>query len=829
MLVAEQRCGQNTHNRPWSVALRNAGLTLRYWLLRLKEHRCGQQLTSSLTTLRLKVSTISDSGDTSISYILSHLREARANHCKVKCDARANRDDHLQSLATQEAARHHQVEAHVLQRILTAERQKAIFHKLNHVLQRNQSNSLTYLKVPAAACQPGSNMPIPGLDNYPTTSDHWIPIDTKDALEAHLIARNNTHYRQANCTPFGNTPRGTHLGYHGTSVAADSILDGTYSFRLDELTAEAQAYLQALRHPDSNLPPSDRRPTISTAMSIEDLVAGFSKWPESTSTSPSGRHLGHYHALLYDSPVDTGNVPDDDPEPRPLFRILQRMINIPFLTWLPPKCWLCATSVCIEKEPNNPSTDKIRIIHLFEADLNFIWKLIWGKRLVHRAENDNLYPEEQYGSRPGRSASSAVLSKVLIAEYCRASRLNLGWLDNDCTANYDRIVCSLSSIACQRLGLPKRAEELHNNTLLHMRYTIKTGSGLSDTTYGSEPASPVQGQGQGAGNAPSCWGAISTPIWAALQKVCPYRFTCQSADKQSTVELQGVGFVDDATNFLNDLNCPPMDEVTLSHSLQSLAQSWERLLYTTGGALKPQKCFYYLLLWDWANGFPILRSKQKCSSTLSITDSNTNAQVTLEMKGPCESTRTLGIRISPSRDQSAEIHWLTQKSATFARLIRKGHLTRTEARQAYRTIFIPSITYSLGVTAISPSDAYDIQKPALAAFLSAQGINHNMDRAVVFGPESAGGLNLRCLYTEQGCLQIENLLGHLWLEDRIGHQIYNTLSILQFTAGTSGSILSNPNPLLPHLPSGWITSICDFLRHIGGKIIIPGSLQLSCI
>ena len=234
-----------------------------------------------------------------------------------------------------------------------------------------------------------------------------------------------------------------------------------------------------------------------------------------------------------------------------------------------------------------------------------------------------------------------------------------------------------------------------------MRYHIKTGSGISDTTYGSEPHNPVQGQGQGAGNAPSCWGALSTSIWSALPRVYPHRFTCQSADKQSTVQFQGVGFVDDATHFINDFGTNTMDEATLSVSLQSLAQSWECLLHTTGGALKPQKCFYYLMLWDWANGFPILRSKQKCHSSLSITDSTTNSTVTLEMKAPCESACTLGIRISPGGDQVAETQWLTQKSETFARLLRKGHLTRVEARQAYRSIYIPSITYSLGVTSIS--------------------------------------------------------------------------------------------------------------------------------
>jgi len=298
----------------------------------LKEYRCSQLLTTSLVSLRSKVPTITDTGDPTISYILLNLHKARIDHRNAKHNAREHRDDHLESLATQEAARHHQKAAHVLRRILATEHQKTIFQKLNHVLQRRQPRGLPFLKVPAEAYQPGSHRPIDGLESYPTTSDNWITLDNQDDIEAHPIARNNTHYRQANNTPFGNTPRGTHLAYLGTTDIADSILDGSYSFHLDELTEEAKAYLAALRHPDHNLSPADHRPCISTHISLDDLANGFSKWPEATSTSPSSRHLGHYRALLYDFNVDTADAAADDLEQCPLLRILHRMINIPILT-----------------------------------------------------------------------------------------------------------------------------------------------------------------------------------------------------------------------------------------------------------------------------------------------------------------------------------------------------------------------------------------------------------------------------------------------------------------------------------------------------------------
>jgi len=36
--------------------------------------------------------------------------------------------------------------------------------------------------------------------------------------------------------------------------------------------------------------------------------------------------------------------------------------------------------------------------------------------------------------------------------------------------------------------------------------------------------------------------------------------------------------------------------------LQHNAQIWERLLYSSGGALNLKKCFWYLVFWKWKDG-----------------------------------------------------------------------------------------------------------------------------------------------------------------------------------------------------------------------------------
>jgi hypothetical protein len=54
----------------------------------------------------------------------------------------------------------------------------------------------------------------------------------------------------------------------------------------------------------------------------------------------------------------------------------------------------------IEKDPGNPRIERLRVIHLFEADYNLSLKMLWGKRLVYQGEDNNCFGKQKHGSRP---------------------------------------------------------------------------------------------------------------------------------------------------------------------------------------------------------------------------------------------------------------------------------------------------------------------------------------------------------------------------------------------------------------------------------------------
>jgi hypothetical protein len=159
-------------------------------------------------------------------------------------------------------------------------------------------------------------------------------------------------------------------------------------------------------------------------------------------------------------------------------------------------------------------------------------------RCTHRKKIE-AYPDAQYRSRPGRSALDAATVKILSLETSKISFNVILLADNDA---YDRIISPISSIACQSTGMPAEAEQIHTSVLLNTKYRLKTSYGITTNHYAGNNTNPLQGQGQGSGNSPACWNAVSSPMWKALEKLSPLRFTTTTPDQATTTSTQGVAF-----------------------------------------------------------------------------------------------------------------------------------------------------------------------------------------------------------------------------------------------------------------------------------------------
>lgn len=129
---------------------------------------------------------------------------------------------------------------------------------------------------------------------------------------------------------------------------ATTIVEGDCVDYLGILCDESSRFfLEECRRPDSVTP-------VITTITPEQFIATVKDWKESTSTSISGRHLGHYRTAILDEDVA---------------RLHTNLLNLPITHGFAPERWTHSVTPLIEKDSERPYLTRLWVIlHLFEAD-----------------------------------------------------------------------------------------------------------------------------------------------------------------------------------------------------------------------------------------------------------------------------------------------------------------------------------------------------------------------------------------------------------------------------------------------------------------------------
>ena len=87
--------------------------------------------------------------------------------------------------------------------------------------------------------------------------------------------------------------------------------------------------------------------------------------------------------------------------------------HIPYRTGYSPKDWRVLINTMIEKKGKGNRVRDLRTINLIEVDFNFNNKII-AKELLTCMEQNNLLPNEQYGSRYSYYTAKQAVNKKLL-------------------------------------------------------------------------------------------------------------------------------------------------------------------------------------------------------------------------------------------------------------------------------------------------------------------------------------------------------------------------------------------------------------------------------
>jgi hypothetical protein len=272
------------------------------------------------------------------------LREAQAEVSQIAQQSIQQRDEeNLANVAALELEGD-KAKAKILCNIRKAEEMRRLFGKIRYLRSPHQGSGVSSIEVP-----------VHPTDN-PKDCSEWVTIDAPTEVVEKLRDRNRKHFGQAHGTPFTIPPLSEDLDFHGATSSADMILDGSYnSSALADITQLVVSQMSQSKY-------SIRSP-LDTDISEEEYVGKIKSWKESTSTSPSGLHLGHYHALIarheFSGLKDSPEKDDLDSKQSAIRLAHLAMTNYALCHGYSFQRWRMVVNVMLQKEAGNSKIHRL--------------------------------------------------------------------------------------------------------------------------------------------------------------------------------------------------------------------------------------------------------------------------------------------------------------------------------------------------------------------------------------------------------------------------------------------------------------------------------------
>ena len=431
--------------------------------------------------------------------------------------------------------------------------------------------------------------------------------------------------------------------------------------------------------------------------------------------------------------------------------------------------------------------------------------------LVRQACALDLLHDSQHGSIPRRTAMDPIMLTQLTTDLCRILKHDLARFDNDASACYDRIIVALGMLAARRCGMPKNAIRLHSEALQFMRYTVKTMYGISEANYHGTVFEPLFGTGQGSGASPAVWLSLVVLLLHTFDRIVPHRMNFDPISGGRPHSRSSDAFVDDTSLGFTSTDDTSYEDIVTR--LQEVAQTWEHLLFLSGGKLNLSKCSWFVLRWEWKSGRPILRKLQQHDPKLSLSQGASSDKHAIKQTDLTHSSRMLGVLLNPMGDFSAHIDTLKKKADEYARRIMSPRLTATDIAIFHQSIYIPSMRYSLAAIAADEEALAPVQSKIIQTILQKLHISSTIPTSLRHGPIELGGLGLYDLRTEAGVEALKFLRNSLYSDSEAGNLIRLNIQYSQREAGVGYHILDKPDRPIQYLTPSWILSLLQFLSN----------------
>lgn len=793
----------------WSKQIHDSRLKARILQMEIKQFKLGinldQQITQAiglLTTPYQSPNTLSEC-TTQLRKEHKILQRAIINHRNIR---KKEFEDKILSLEMS-GIKDDQSYAKILRNILKAEATKNLFKKLRNILKPPRSSQIQSVSVPTDPTQD------------PKSCTEWTTLDIPQDIYQSITTRNQQHFNQAHGSPFTKEPLSDDLSYNGVEgPEVQHVLQGNYpSFStLDFHTQQIIKRISDISSVTSEYPP------IASHISEEEFKSKLKIWSETTTTSPSGLHLGHYKALIHNFHPSTLL---DQPElinevktkQRQMLELHLQLLNYALSNGFSFPRWHTTSSVILRKSENDSRIHRTRVIHIFEADYNLMLGVKW-RALLQRSEALNLLNTGQFGSRTSRNAHDPVMIEILQRQISKTTRHSLIQTNFDATSCYDRIIPSLASISSQAHGLPANTVLCNTKTLQQAKYHLKLGDKIHPDYYTNTIHNPIYGSGQGSGNSPFLWCLISSILFDCFQNLTPgAQYSSPLGDLKLSLGM--IGFVDDTNGQVSDFNeNVPLTLPSLLRRAETDTYHWKQLLESSGGALELSKCSFHVMKWKFqSTGSPYL---PKTPPNLESELSQYPLLSQFQSLATNVAHKTLGTFQTPNGQVFSQFQALMEKAQRYRKVSQIAHLTKKEAHTLYYAIILPSMTYTFQTTHLSQSAMKKLQSKSTNMVIAKMGIARTTASAVLHGPKSLGGFAFREFFSIQGIHQTLFTIKSWRQTNEKSKLLVIAATWVQFSLGIEEFFLHNVSTPLPHMESDWFASLRTFLATIRSAMVL---------
>ena len=154
-------------------------------------------------------------------------------------------------------------------------------------------------------------------------------------------------------------------------------------------------------------------------------------------------------------------------------------------------------TVPLGKEFGSVFFDKLRAIILFEADFNWIQKIIFSNKMADLAKKHNLIPPEQCAA-PGKDGNKGSLLKVFHTDHLRTMHIPHATISADLENCYDSVAQAVAALGMRAFGVRATTVAVFLSCYNTMKFWLQTAYGVAKEPYRSTAKNPFSSLLQGS-------------------------------------------------------------------------------------------------------------------------------------------------------------------------------------------------------------------------------------------------------------------------------------------------------------------------------------------